>query len=52
MAKASGLLPETKLNVSSVAAGAFGPDARFRGLAAEPEPPRERRLEPPGAEGR
>lgn len=52
MAKASGLLPETKLNVSSVAAGAFGADARFRGLAAEPEPPRERRLEPPGAEGR
>lgn len=55
IAKASGLLPDTKLNVSSVAgaaAGAFSPDARLRGLADEPEPPRGRRLTPPGAEGR
>ena len=58
IAKASGLLPATKLKVSSTAGPAVAaveavvPDARLRGLEAEAEPPSERRPAAGGAEGR
>lgn len=55
MENARGLLPETRLNVSSTAgaaAGAVGPEPRLRELAAEPELPRERRPPEAGPEGR